>query len=205
MCKELECSELGPTIMAGMESILIPHGRKSSDEWVNDNLTALVGAIYFYVSERAQWKSDHDQVDLSRYQAVRKEIIKTLEQAKESATFKGSDEENAWVGWHSIRPRNLDKAVMEVNKRGWLQSDWYQGMQDIIAPVDGNGVDDEDEDNDGVEQTQSLEVRRADSMFQDRYDLLSQRRKDDFKVWKAEILRRIGAAQTSAVPMEVDS
>ena len=191
--------------MAGMESILVPHGRKSSDEWVNDNLTALLGAIYFYVSERAQWKSNHDQVDQSRYQASRKEIIKTLQQARESATFKDSDEENAWDGWQSMRPRDLDKAVMEVNKRGWLQSDWYQGMQDVIATANGDGVEDEDEDEDQAEQAQSFEIRRADSMFQDRYDLLSQRRRDDFKVWKAEILRRIEAVQTDVMPMEVDS
>ncbi|EOO03600.1 putative origin recognition complex subunit 6 protein [Phaeoacremonium minimum UCRPA7] len=203
MCKELSTPELGPTIMAGMESILVPHGRKSSDEWVNDNITTTLGAIYFYVSERAQWKSSDDQVDQTRYQAARKVIIKTLDGARETATFKGSDQDTAWVGWRSIRPRDLDKAVMEVNKRGWLQSDWYQGMQDL---ADRTNADDlEDEDHDATEQIQSVEIRRADSMFQDRYDLLSQRRRDDFKVWKAGILERIAALENSTVPMEIDS
>ncbi|OTA96617.1 hypothetical protein M434DRAFT_40021, partial [Hypoxylon sp. CO27-5] len=50
MCKELDEERIGRTVLAGMQTIAAPHGKRTKDEWVNENLTALLAAVYFLVS-----------------------------------------------------------------------------------------------------------------------------------------------------------
>ncbi len=46
-------------------------------------------------------------------------------------------------------------------------------------------------DADDIHDAPSVQIRRADTMFQDKYDLLSERNREEYKIWKAKIMARI--------------
>jgi origin recognition complex subunit 6 len=202
ICAETENTQLGSTVVAGMEAIILPAGRRAADEWVHDNTTALFAAVYFYVTMRVKALTSGAEVNSETYVPLRKEILELLERARDEADTKVADEDLAWSGWSAIKPKAFDEAVAKAKERGWLDSDWYRGIADIVKS-DGTGDmqmgDDEDA---GLAQTG--QVRRADTMFQDRFDYLSEGRRIEYKAWKETTLARISQALVSNGAMEVD-
>ena len=65
---------------------------------------------------------------------------------------------------------------------------------------DGSGGDDKE-----AKLNQTGLMRRADTMFQDRYDFLSERKKKEYTLWKAGVLRRIKNLETGEDGMDIDS
>ncbi|KAJ9149966.1 Origin recognition complex subunit 6 [Pleurostoma richardsiae] len=196
LCHELDGAALGPTVMAGMESIAAPHGVRTDDEWVNAHLAGLLAAVYWFVAERAAMQATGQAVDVARYKAGRARILEVLRRVPGEVKPQ-ADERGAWEGWEVIGTRELDKAVTEVNQRDWLKSDWYRGVLDIKTG-DGelsDGGDGEDDQAD-EEETETPDSPRfcwwkADTMFQDRYDYLTREKKERFGVWKESVMERI--------------
>ncbi|KAH8178309.1 origin recognition complex subunit 6 (ORC6) domain-containing protein [Sarocladium implicatum] len=202
ICTETENTKLSPTIVAGLEATMLPAGRRAADEWVHENTTALFAAIYFYVTMKVRSLTSGLEVDRDAYMPLRKNILSLLDRARQEVEIKGLDEDLAWAGWTTVKPKEFDDALSKTKERGWLDSDWYRGIADIVAP---SSVDDvlmlEDEDA-GMAQTG--QVRRADTMFQDRFDYLSDTRRAEYKIWKATTLERIVQVMESQNAMEVD-
>ncbi|KAK1772430.1 origin recognition complex, subunit 6 [Phialemonium atrogriseum] len=200
LCKVLDDSKIGRTVVAGMESIVMPHGRTTSDEWVMGNLSSLLGSLYLYI-----WGSVSmpEGVDEARYVHVRKEIVETLNKARRTISIKGVDEGDAWEGWKEIHAADIDNAALRINRHGWLESDWAKSIEDLIQK------DREDESggegNDDADNTQSGPAKRADIMFQDRYDFLSEHKRKEYAIWKDGIIGRIQDLERGADAMEVDS
>ncbi|KAK3314532.1 origin recognition complex subunit 6-domain-containing protein [Apodospora peruviana] len=118
------------------------------------------------------------------------------------------DEEDAWEGWHTVRAKDLDSAAVHIHRHGWLELDWAKGIDDLInqtaASDGGEGGDDVDEG-----EQAPLQIRKADTMFQERYDYLSEGRRADYAVWKEGILKRIKELERDTPPpnhdaMEID-
>jgi origin recognition complex subunit 6 len=199
LCKELDKQKIGPTVIAGMETIVAPHGRRTNDQWVLANMAALLGSIFLYV-----WVSVTmpDGVDESRYAQARKEVVETLMRARDSVSIKNLEEDEAWEGWRDFSAGGIDTAALKVNQSGWLESDWAKGIEDLIYR-DGLEVS-EGLKHDNADET-ATQVRRADTMFQERYNFLSERRRKEYATWKEEILRRIKESGEQPDAMEVDS
>lgn len=202
LCTGTENNQLASTIVAAMEAVMLPAGRRAADEWVHENTTALFAAIYFYVTMRAKALTSGAEVNSETYLPLRKDIIDLLDRAREEAEVKVADEHLAWSGWSTIKPKAFDDAVAKVKERGWLDSDWYRGITDIINADGTADVQMGDDDEIGLGQTG--QVRRADTMFQDRFDYLSEGRRAEYKIWKEATLARISQAMASNGAMEVD-
>lgn len=192
LCAQLGTGKIAPTVIAGIDSIVVPHGRRTDDEWVWGHLTGLLASLYLYV-----WNSvsQTDGVDEERYIAARASVIDALTRARTAITVKDVDaEEVAWEGWTDVEAKDVDEATLRISRYGWLESDWARGIQDLIQR-------EEDADEDtiraavGRKGKESADaggrVRRGDVMFQEKYDYLSERKRKTYAVWKEGILRRI--------------
>ncbi|KAK7723768.1 hypothetical protein SLS64_000099 [Diaporthe eres] len=203
--------DLAPTIIFGLESIIAPHRRRTDDEWVNGHLTALSAAIYWYVSESAQLAPGEDMTtDASRssLNAKRKHILGALKSARQEVkppTTRGkrslaaTEEEEAvfWEGWQEgLKAADISEALTVVADRGWLDSDWFRSI-DLIrdAEQDAEDVDPSAHQEELTSTAAAVQIRKADTMLQDRFDYLTERRRAEYRHWKAGILRRVEALE----------
>lgn len=214
---------LVPTVVAGLESIITPYRRRTQDEWINSHLTQLVGAIYWLVSESARLAPGEEMTPESsqaRYKSVRKEMLGALRRARVEVEIPGAtkgkrgqiteeDEMIFWDGWQeSIKAASLDEAITEVTNRDWLNSDWYRSIEFLR---DNTGEEEDGAQGDLGEvpaiTAAVVQITKADTMLQDKFDYLSERRRADYRQWKAGILRRIDLLERSGGQdaMEVES
>jgi len=202
-------------MMSGVESIVAPGGVMAEDTWVRNNLVSLLGALYLYIWRAVRWPGE--DLDEAEYIKFRKELAATLKRARQEVTLNptassssGSplkrkrptpeEEEAAWEGWHTVRTKDLDTAAIHINRHGWLELDWAKGIDDLIAQAGGTGEEDDvNEDGDSVTQG-PIQIRRTDTMLQERYDYLSERKKQEYEVWKDGILNRIKKLQARPPP-----
>lgn len=225
MCTSLaeeDSPSLVPTIIAGLESIIIPYHRRTKDEWVNLHLTSLVGAIYWFVSESARLAPGEEMTPESsqaRYKSVRKEVLAVFRRAQngvevlsrstsKKAQVTEEDRSIFWDGWQDgTKAANLDEAVTEVTNRGWLNSDWYRSIE-FLRDRNAGLQDDADESlgENPAATAAAVQITKADTMLQDKFDYLSERRRADYQRWKRGILQQIKVLQRSegAETMEVD-
>ncbi|KAM7219764.1 Origin recognition complex subunit 6 (ORC6) domain containing protein [Rhypophila decipiens] len=209
LCKEHGHEKIGPVIMSGMESIVAPNGVMTSDAWVKGNLVPLLGAIYLLVWRGFMWpKRD---IDEKKYTKFRKQLVTALNKAPKTVVVstatgttassagtpskrKRADvdaEDASWKGWKTVTTEDLDDAAMVINRHGWLELDWAKGVEDLMAQV----LDGEEGEEELVDEELSIQgplnIRRPDTMLQDGYDYLSERKLKDYEVWKKGILARI--------------
>lgn len=221
LCQETDHKKLGPTILAGMESIIVPGGRKTEDEWVLQNSSALLAAIYFYVTVKVKdlaslkalslgsdiaMKINNllpgEAIDSAYYAPQRKEILALLARARKEVTIPEFEEGSAWYGWTNIKTKDFDEAITKVNERDWLKGDWYHEIADVFKLTQRGAFDDVDMLDDDLASAQA-QVKRADTMFQDKYDYLSEAKRADYIAWKKSILAKIDS-KAMTVPMEID-
>ncbi|KAM0253163.1 hypothetical protein ACHAP5_000633 [Fusarium lateritium] len=202
LCEETGHRKLAPTVLAGMEIILTPEGRRTEDEWVLRNVTALFAAIYFFVTMRVKALATGEGIDREGYVPVRKEILALLARARHEVTI-NLPEESAWEGWANIRSKDFDDAVAKVNEQSWLTGDWYQGITDVVK-LDQRGDLEDAEMLDGVTMPK-MHIKKADSMFQDKYDFLSEAKRRDYAHWKEDMLAKIALSTTTGAAMELDT
>ncbi|KAL0941125.1 origin recognition complex subunit 6 [Colletotrichum truncatum] len=188
MCKEAKQSQLAPTMLAGMDYIVVPGGRRTRDGWVRENLTALCGAVFLFVTQQVKKLAKGDDDDPDSHVSSRKEILSLLQRAREEIDVRGLDEDEAWEGWTPVKPAEFDAVLKEVEERGWLEADWYRSLGDVIEA--GNVIADS-RVGESDASYKAAPVRRADTMFQDRYDFLSEKKRREYRIWKENILRRI--------------
>ncbi|KAK3683446.1 origin recognition complex, subunit 6 [Podospora appendiculata] len=208
LCKELGNARIGPVVMSGVESIVAPKGKITDDAWVRDNLTSLLGAVYFYVWKAVTWLGA--AVDQAEYVRFRKGLLSAMKKARDAVKVKRGDSldvpegeddgEDAWEGWRKISVKDLDIATLRINQQGWLELDWAKGIDDLVAQADEEEPASDDGSDAANNNTEPLQVRRADTMFQERYDYLSERKRKDYAVWKEGILKRIKELERDTPP-----
>lgn len=202
LCKQLDAAEVGPTVVAGMEAIVCPHGRRTKDEWVLGHMTSLLGSLYLYVWTTV---SMPDGVDEARYAAARKDVVEGLDRARQAITIKGVEDGEVWEGWRDIQVADIDDAALTVHRHGWLESDWAKGIEDLVRRDEDNAAD---KAAAGKARWDPVgPVRRADTMLQDKYDYLSEKRRKEYTAWKREITKEIARLERQRErpeAMEVD-
>ncbi|KAJ4134664.1 hypothetical protein NW768_004260 [Fusarium equiseti] len=202
LCEETDHKKLAPTILAGMESIVTPGDRRTEDEWVLQNMTALYAAIYFYVTMRVKAVLSGEGIDREGYVPLRKEIIDLLSRARQEVTVRNLPEENVWEGWANMKSKDFDDAVAKVTQQQWLTSDWYQGIADAVRLTQKGHL--EDVAMPDEETMPKVQVKKADTMFQDKYDFLSDSKQAEYMHWKKDVYAKI-ALSTTGTAMEVDT
>jgi origin recognition complex subunit 6 len=190
LCKHLDAAKIGPTVVAGMEAIVCPHGRRTKDEWVVGHMTSLLGSLYLFVWNRVNMRSG---IDEARYVRVREEVVEALQEARQSIKINDVSEEEAWEGWKDIQADDIDDAALRINRYGWLESDWAKGIQDLIQREEDNAA--EKVGAAKGDRVSAGQLRRGDIMLQDKYDYLSEARRKKFAAWKAKIMKDIVAME----------
>ncbi|KAF4979703.1 hypothetical protein FZEAL_4131 [Fusarium zealandicum] len=203
VCQETDHKKLAPTILAGMEAIVTPEGHRTEDEWVLQNVTALFAAIYFFVTMRVRALASGEAIDREGYVPLRKEILDLLARARSEVVVRGMDDEEAWDGWSNLKTKEFDDAVARVNERAWLTGDWYQGITDVVKLTQRTQVDDFEMQDE--ETMPKMQVKKADTMFQDKFDFLSEAKRTDYVHWKEDMLAKIALFTTDGAVMEVDT
>ncbi|KAI1164750.1 origin recognition complex, subunit 6 [Nemania serpens] len=209
LCKEFDQDLIGRTVLAGMQTIVAPHGRRTSDQWVNDHMTHLLAAVYCLVAGQLHVIMHGKDLDSRQYSKIRKSVLVVLEHAQEKVAVPTMDEDELWIGWSDITSKNIDMAMAEIIKRDWQKDEWFSGFEDMVkrSEADANPSEDDadaDEDEDaGI--SERLHVQRPDTMFQSRWDMTDQKRRE-YREWKDGILQRIEEIeQSQATASEVNS
>lgn len=208
MCRETGYVRFAPNILAGVESIVAPGGRRTRDEWVLSNLSALCGAIYFFVTQQVMKIRTGREINRDTYVPARKEVLNLMAKAREqlpAAGQRGLNDEDAWEGWQTLKPKDFDAATQEVTTRGWLEGDWFRCIGEVIAAADRSKDNPRREKRSGAGAQEGedvppvkVTVRRADTMFQDRYDFLSEQKRIEYRIWKEGITARIRQLEKDA-------
>lgn len=189
ICSETAHRQYAPSVLAGMEAIVASSGRRTQDAWVNENVAGLFASIYFFVVARVRAVQSGETVDREGYIPLRKEILALLKRARDEVIITGREDGNAWEGWTTVRPRDFDYAVAQVNERQWLAADWFKALAEVVSSQQ-QGRDSDASVIDDEATTQTL-VMRADTMFQDRYDYLSEARRAEYRAWKSSMLGEV--------------
>ncbi|KAF5655550.1 origin recognition complex subunit 6 [Fusarium sp. NRRL 25303] len=203
VCAETDHKKLAPTILAGMENIITPAGRRTDDDWVLQNLTALFAAIYFFVTMRVKALVSGEGIDREGYVPLRKEILALLARARSEVTVKDLAEEDAWEGWSTVKSKDFDDAVAKVNERAWLTGDWYQGIADVVKLSQRSHLEDVEMQNE--ETIPKMQIKKADTMFQDKYDFLSEAKRTKYMHWREDMFAKIALSTAQGAAMEVDT
>ncbi|KAK8094883.1 hypothetical protein PG997_001568 [Apiospora hydei] len=199
MCTQMHESRIGRIVLAGMETIVLPRGRRTTDEWVTSNLTPLLAGIAFLTI----WQIislETDNPDPKMYAKAREQVLKAVMKARDEVQVKGfeEDEDEAWEGWSNICTKDIDKAVEKGTKSGWQESGWFGSIQDMVDACgtgkgnqggSGSGEDGGDDDGDD-EIMDRMQMQRGDSMFQGRW-VMTDRKREEYRHWKEDIMLRI--------------
>ncbi|KAL2024153.1 hypothetical protein VTK56DRAFT_9933 [Thermocarpiscus australiensis] len=191
LCAKLGPGRIGPVVAAGVESVVAPGGkRRTDDAWVLANLCAVLGALYLYVWGGVSWPGR--DLDQSRYAQMRKEVASLLGRAREEVQVTeggGEGEEEPWEGWREVGVKELDTAALRLNRHGCFEMDWVRGIEDLVEMEKREGGGEDEEVEEGA--TEPVHIWRADTMLQERYDYLSERKRKAYAEWKEGILKRI--------------
>ncbi|CAN8103652.1 unnamed protein product [Discula destructiva] len=211
---------LAPTVEAGLDATIAPFRTRTPDDWVDSHLTALVGAIYWFVAESAALAPGEEMGEASQlgYKGARKAILGALRGARDAvqipiSTTRGkkaevTEEQEAafWEGWQdSIKAADFDETITEITSRGWLKSDWYRSIEYLRDSGEGSQEGD-DLGAPTASAAAKVQTSRPDTMMQDKTDYLSERRRADYRRWEADILQRIKVLERAhrSDAMEVD-
>lgn len=198
-CHETDNKRLAPTILAGLDHVT-RQAVQTEDEWVREHTTKALVSIYFFVMMRVKALADAEIDGKQSYVTLRKDILDLLSRARNEVTFIGAEDEGAWEGYTALRLKDFDNAIAYAKEQTWFESDWFEGIAGVVKS--DSDIQMADADNlDGFDEP----VRRADTMFQDKLDFLSESRRSDFITWKEKQLARITELSVADGAMRLDS
>lgn len=204
ICTQLDSDRMGRTVLAGVQTIVAPHGKRSNDAWIAEHLGSLVAAVAFMVTIKYATLETGKPISSEQYADWRKNIIRALRQARKDVDVKDQDEEIFWEGWTYIGPKEVDEAAKRFNENGWQNEDWFKGIRDQLGA--GLHADTEMEDcEDAISASAHSQIQRGDTMLQGRWDM-TERKRQEYSRWKAEILaqcdqiEKASGTMTTGVP-----
>ncbi|KAK8108149.1 uncharacterized protein PG998_010162 [Apiospora kogelbergensis] len=197
VCTKVNETRVARIMLAGMETIVLPRGRRTTDEWVNANLAPLLAGISFLTV----WQIhvlEVEKPDRKVYAKAREQVLDAIMKARDEVVVKGvDDEDEAWEGWSNIKSEDIDRAVEKGTKSGWQESGWFGSIRDMVEACGtgkgnaaGEDLEGGDGDEDDGETVNPMQMQRGDSMFQGRW-AMTDRKREDYRRWKDDVLARI--------------
>lgn len=167
-----------------------------------------MAAITLLVRARQSVILHGGELEEAELDSVRREISKALARARVDVQVGGGrmDEEEAWEGYEAITKRTVEAAVSKILQEQWHNADWYHALDEIHQRMrDGQDTDAiviDHHDRAVIAEINETKTKKSDSMFQDEWDFLSERRIEETKLWKERILWRITELENS--PTNID-
>ncbi|KAK6072632.1 origin recognition complex subunit 6 [Seiridium cupressi] len=199
LCVQLDSERIGRTVLAGLETIVAPHGKRTTDGWVNEHLAPLLAATLFMVTTRFVVLETGKPIGSTQFTNLRKDIISALRDARKEVDPRREDEEVFWEGWNNVGPKDFDEAIKTFNESGWQGGEWFASIEDQVGP----SVDVDMEDTDGQVASGKVQVQRGDTMLQGRW-IMSDQKRQEYSRWKTDILRRCDEIEKAGGAMDVD-
>ncbi|EGS23465.1 uncharacterized protein CTHT_0001580 [Thermochaetoides thermophila DSM 1495] len=182
-------ARIGPIVAAALDSIVGPHGKRTEDDWVLARMPAVLGALYMYVWRRVVLAGSN--LGRDQYIKISKQILDALARARDELDLPVE----AWEdGWREIKGKDLDATLLKGHEKGWYEMDWVGGVKDLLDQGERRDVE-EGEEHGEEEREETIKIRKPDTMFQERYDFLSEVKLKKYDEWKAGILQSIKAIQ----------
>ena len=201
LCKELGGERIGKTVLAGMHTIAAPQGKPTQDKWVKDHPAPVLAAIYLLVSTQ-MWTLERpgEKIDAKMLSRMQKPLLKVLERAPAEVVARDMDEDELWIGWTDVGPKDVDAAVKKAYENGWRDAHWFDSLKYLVNTTDGRDepeddaqVEEEEEETD-EKMTGRFHLQKADTMLQSRWSM-TERKREEYRVWKEEMMRRIEEAE----------
>lgn len=200
LCAALEAKGAAPHVLAGVTSVLtLPSPRPDGPNPRKGMLPGLVIAVFIMTRTRLLGV----QTSGKEYVGLRRHFMDTLIElrddkevkAKVAAIQKGK---KAWEGWEKFGGRDVDGWLLELSSKGWTELDWFNNMQNGVGMDLPEVAEPEDDDanadiGDDGGQDFGGPLRGIGSMLNDRVDYLSARKKEDYAVWAASVMKRVQA------------
>ncbi|KAI1867804.1 uncharacterized protein JN550_006945 [Neoarthrinium moseri] len=206
MCLKLDNQRMGRTVLAGMQTIVVPHGKRNRDAWVTEHLSPLLAAVCFMVAMKIANLETGAQISSDQYIALRRDIVRALKSARTEVDHRREDEEVFWEGWSNPTPKAVDEALAKIKESQWQEEDWFAGIDDLVASTHAAG--DRDLEMAGADDHGSgskAQIQRGDTMLQSRWVMTDEKR-EDYRRWKADILSHIEEMEKArGSAMEVDA
>lgn len=203
MCIQMKQERVGRTVLAGMQSIVTPHGRRSSDEWVHASLTPLLAAVFFVVITKFH-HLEKGELDEKTYVKTRQQLVDSMEQARAEVEVDGvAHEDDAWEGWSHVTAKNINDAVAVVVSRGWQDGGWFTGINDMVNFSRNNDAASDDGDDDDERESRE-KMQGGDSMFQGTWVVTDQKR-EEYRRWKEGIMKKAAEMKKQQAEDTVDN
>ncbi|KAI0999815.1 hypothetical protein K3495_g8384 [Podosphaera aphanis] len=199
LCKQTQTTSQRPHILAGVESIIVLKNSsgKSQGEL---QIPALIIAIWLLVVSTTLSYSEELPLATFKETEAREYLLKAKNCQELRKTIGDSPE--AWQGWESFEDKEIDAWREEISSLPLKEMDWWRNMEDCFsndlvreagAPSE---LDEDIEMEDGVyddEVTNQTEQKypQKTRVRLDKYDYLSQERRQEYANWKNKILLQI--------------
>ncbi|RDA94109.1 hypothetical protein CP533_6609 [Ophiocordyceps camponoti-saundersi (nom. inval.)] len=178
LCVEAGIAKFSPTVLAGIAFVQRQHGTGGVGG------TGLVAALFFHVLTRLRALS-HAEATVDR-EACYREVIALLGRARSQVQYTKNGEADFWRGWKAIQLEELGAVLSE--HEDWLDGDWFAGIGDVAGRTGTNAAG---FSLDGHGEAGGGSAFRADTMFQEQHDFLSQRRRAEYKLWREKMLAKM--------------
>ncbi|PFH61846.1 hypothetical protein XA68_16077 [Ophiocordyceps unilateralis] len=186
LCAESGVEKFVPTLLAGVAFAQQQQDPETQVDWARQHAVSLVAALFFNVVVRLRaLYSPSEPVD---GEGCKKGIVTQLGLARTEVQTRRLPEADFWHGWKTLQAEEFDAALARVKDENWLDGDWFRGIADVVGSKTAADLPA------GLEGQDAGLARRADTMFQDKYDFLSPRRRADYKVWRSKMLAKMDAA-----------
>ncbi|RCI11696.1 hypothetical protein L249_7177 [Ophiocordyceps polyrhachis-furcata BCC 54312] len=192
LCAEAGIAKFAPTVLAGIAFVQRQQGTA-----VGVGATGLVAALFHHVVTRLRTWSRADEEAAAAAaaaaavdrEACANEVIANLGRARNRVQHTKSDEADFWRGWKTIQLDELDSIL--AGHEDWLDGDWFTGISDVVVVVGRTGTNADGFSLDGHGEAGGGHSFRADTMFQEQHDFLSQRRRAEYRLWREKILAKM--------------
>ncbi|KAL5612070.1 hypothetical protein BROUX41_000376 [Berkeleyomyces rouxiae] len=212
MCVKAEQRFMAPSVFGGIDYIVARGGKRTEDPWVLNNLSAIVMATFVLVVERgaALLNARHSKDGAVATDDRDHSSSKTRRLAVELAMRARNDlqnltEKSDWEGWSAPTAKVLGQALERIkSEEAWIGGDWMESVKDVVARI----LEANERVRSGRQkaaQSSGL-VQRSDTMMQEKWDFLSERRRGEQRTWEDTMLMRISQFESSGggSAMEVD-
>jgi origin recognition complex subunit 6 len=199
LCTKLDSERIGRTVLAGLQTIVAPHGKRTTNIWISENLAPLLAATLFMVTTRFVMLETGKPFRGEQFANLRKDIVKALRDARKEVDEKHEDEEIFWDGWTDVGLKDFDEAITKFNESGWQDEEWFSSIQDQV----GTNGDVDMGDGQGHAAGGKAQVQRGDTMLQGRW-IMNDQKRQEYSRWKADILKRCDEIEKAGGVMDVD-
>lgn len=188
---EFRREEYGRIILAGVQHVIAPSGRRTRDKWVSGHLPATVAGIFVVSMDRLDAILLGDASENDTVIPIMEKTLDIMHHSRENLDVKGLGSSEFWDGWINPTMADVEEAIKRATTE-WIDADWYVALEDVSSEnarahrgkgkakgrnrreVNGNGG-----------------IHKADTMHQPRYDFLGEKQQKDHEMWLKSVASRL--------------